>query len=692
MTHALDRLLCPRSVAIVGASDTPDSNGRAMFEMSRIDGYAGRVYPVNPRLSHLGDAPCFPSLAALPEVPDHVVIGLASHLVEPVLDEAIALGVGSATIFAACYLNNDAEPRLSQRISKKARQAGMALCGANCMGFYTPGIGLRVASMPSPGGLRRGGIAWIAQSGSALGALAHNDRRLGFTLCVSTGMELATTVSDYMDWALAQDDTRVIGLFLETVRNHAHFVEMLARAEARGVPVVVLKVGRTELSARMAVSHTGALAGNDAAFDAVFRKFGVMRVQDLDEMAATLALFDTDRTVGPGGFASIHDSGGERELVVDLADDIGLTFPALAAGTEAAMQDYLELGLQPENPLDAFGTNRGVEERFAALTEAMMNDPNIALTYFMANPRDGYGYAHRYTSAVRKAAQASRHPLALVSNYSMTQDATLALSLAEVGVPLLRGTANALRAAKHLLDYRDHQLRGPDQAPQVPKLSARWAARLGQGAVLSEAEGLALLQEFDLTVPKNFQAASEAALSAGLDGVSYPLVLKTAEDHAHKSDVGGVVLGLETKAQCLAAYRGLSARLGPRVLVMEMAPRGVELALGGLWDDGFGPVVLISAGGVLVEQLGDTVAALAPFDETNALRLVDQLRISAVLRGVRGQPAVNFGDLARQLSRFSVMTASLGPHVAEIDVNPLMCSDQGAFAVDCLVVPNAPEA
>lgn len=204
--------------------------------------------------------------------------------------------------------------------------------------------------MHSPAGIRPGGIAWIAQSGSALGALAHNDRRLGFSLCVSTGMELVTTVADYMDWALAQPETRVIGLFLESVRDPQGFIAALGKARSRNIPVVALKVGRTEKSAAMAVSHTGAIAGNDAAYEALFRRYGVIRVSDMDEMAATLALLDTPRTVAAGGLGTVHDSGGERELVVDLADDIGVDFADITEETCRDLTQHLEPGLTPENP------------------------------------------------------------------------------------------------------------------------------------------------------------------------------------------------------------------------------------------------------------------------------------------------------------------------------------------------------
>ena len=377
--HRLDALLSPRSVAIVGASDKPDSNGHAMVSMCAVDGYAGTAYLVNPRIDMLNGARCYPDLASLPQVPDHVAIGVSSSYVEAILDQAIALGVKSASIFASCHLENDAQPALPQRIATKARAAGMEICGANCMGFYNPSLGLRVASVASPPGLRPGGIAWIAQSGSAFGALSHNDRRLGFALCVSTGMELVTTVADYMDWALSQPQTRVIGLFLETVRDPEAFVRALKRANAARIPMVVLKVGRTARSAQMAVSHTGAIAGNDAAYEAVFRKYGVSRVSDMDEMAATLALFDTPRSVAAGNLGVINDSGGERELVVDLAHDIGVEFASLEPTTNAALAQLLEPGLQPENPLDAFGTQHDLVVRFAGMTATLTNDPNVAL-------------------------------------------------------------------------------------------------------------------------------------------------------------------------------------------------------------------------------------------------------------------------------------------------------------------------
>lgn len=694
--HSLDILLRPRSIAFVGASDRPNSSGAAMLAMCLIDGFDGKIFPINPRLSTLNGGPCYADLKALPEVPDHVVIGVASRFVEAVVDQALELGIRAATIFASCYLDDDASPRLPARIAAKASSAGMQICGANCMGFYTPSAGLRVASVVSPNGLQKGGITWIAQSGSAFGALSHNDRRLGFNLVVSTGMELVTTVADYMEWALQQAETRVVGLFIETIRNATGFIAALEIARKRGVPIVVLKVGRTLKSAQMAVSHTGAIAGNDAVYEAIFRAYGVHRVADMDEMAATLALFDTPRRPGPGQLGAIHDSGGERELLVDLAEDYGIQFAELASATCKALQEHLEPGLVAENPLDAFGTHNNLEDRFTALIATLVNDANVGLGVFLSNPRDGYAYAENYCSALIKAAQITDKPLALATNYSMADDRKIALRLKEAGIPLLRGTRNALLATGHFMADREFRSRysklGKIAQPKNivhEAVVSRWKARLADRTSLTEADGLTMLADFGLAAPSMATVTSLAELNAAINNLAFPTVLKTAEDYAHKSDVDGVRLNLTSADEAIVAYTEMAACLGPKALVMEMVPAGFELSFGAVYDVDFGSVVIVSAGGVLIEFLNDKVAALAPFDCEAAKNLLSELRIARLLAGYRGKPAADMDGLARQLAQFSQMVALLGDTITEIDINPVICGPDGAFAVDCLVLTKA---
>ena len=676
-------LLAPRSIAVLGASARPHSIGRGILDAARRDGFAGPLYPVNPNTSEIDGEVCYPSLAALPETVDQVIIGIANHRLEQGLEETIAHGARAATIFASCHLPDDGMPPLAERLAARAAQAGLALCGGNCMGFYNLAAGIRCALFDAQE-ISPGGIAWIAQSGSAFGALAHNDRRLKFSLCVSSGAEHTTTVGDYMLYALAMPETRVIGLFLEAVRDPARFVAALAAAAERQIPVVVLKVGRSARSAAMALSHTGALAGNDGAYRALFRRHDVIQVDDLDEMAATLAVFERPRRAAPGALASMHDSGGERELLVDLAEAEGVAFAEISAATQATLAARLDHGLEPENPLDAWGSGRDYEAVYADCFAALLNDPASAAGIYLTDSRDGYWYAAGGVRAIIEAAGRSAKPVAYGSNYAMTLDQGLAQQLAEAGIPLIKGTRNALRAMKHLIAYRDRLPRRDDPAPAAPPpaVTARWRTRLASG--LGEAEALGLLRDYGIATPRVEAVTSrDEALASGLRP---PFVLKTAVPGIdHKSDVGGVRLGLESVEALAEAYDEMAERLGPEALVAELAPAGVEIAMGALSDPAFGPVVMVAAGGELVEILSDTAVALAPFGPEQARALLAELRIFKLLQGARGRPAADLDALAETIARFSVLAAELAGAYGQIDVNPVIAAPDGAVAVDALL-------
>jgi acyl-CoA synthetase (NDP forming) len=682
----LEPLLCPRSIALVGASARADTNGLALVQMARIDGYAGRVYPVNPGYAGIEGLACYPDLASLPERPDHVVLSIANAKLEAGLDAAIAVGAKAVTIFASGHLDDDTDPPLVERLRHKAQAAGIALCGPNCMGFYVPPVGLRIASFPSPPGLRRGGIAWLAQSGSAFSALCHNDRRLGFSLCVSTGAESVVTVADYMYWAVRSGATRVIGLFLESVRSPDRFKAALEAAAEDNIPVIALKVGRTAASAAMAATHTGALAGNDAAYRALFRTYGVHQVDDLDEMTAALALFDTPRRAGRGGLATLHDSGGEREMIVDLAERHGVPFGKISDATKTRLAGELDPGLHPENPLDAWGTARDFSARFQRCIAALSADPDVALTIFNSDVRDGYWYHAGVVDAVIGAATETEKPLAIVSNTHLTNDVESAARLAAYGIPLIKGTQAGLKAVAMLLAHRDGGRRAPPSSRLDARVIDRWRLRLGSAAI-DEADGLGMLADFGLDVPRRRIVTSVTDAVEAARAIGGAVALKTAESHAHKTEVGGVRLGLVGDAAVRAAYEDLASRLGPRVLVAAMAPKGVEVGVGAFVDPSFGPVIMLSAGGTLIEVLADTATALAPLSEAEASRMLDGLKVSHMLAGVRGAPAADTAALARWISQFSAMVASLADALAEIDVNPVIASPSGAVAVDALVIP-----
>jgi acyl-CoA synthetase (NDP forming) len=540
--------------------------------------------------------------------------------------------------------------------------------------------------------MRAGPVALISHSGSAFAAFAFNDRGIGFNVLVSSGQEIVTTMDDYMAYALSLGSTRVLALLLETVRDPAGFVGSLALAAERGVPVFALKMGRTEGSKAMVTTHSGALAGEHGAYEAVFDAHGVHEVRTLDEMADCLELFSSPRRVSGGrGISSVHDSGGERALFVDLAHDLGVPLADIGAETVALIDAVLDPGLVAENPLDAWGTGIDAERIFRESFLALAQDPDSAALAFVVDmtrqdePRDG-----GYLGIALDTWAATDRPFCMVSNLASAIAHEQAAHLREAGIPVLEGTETGLRALRHLLD--DSEFRGraaPASAEPVPtEVRERWRARLSAGGTLSELEGLALLADYGIPVVAAPTAASVGEAASAAANVGYPVALKTAmPDAAHKSDVDGVRLGITDGKALTAAYRDLSSHLGPQVTVASMAPPGVEIALGIIRDLDFGPLVLVAAGGVMVEFLHDRKLVLPPVDPAGGRRALDRLTVRTLLDGLRGAPPADIDAVAHAVSRLSVLATDLGDVIEAIDVNPVICSPTRCVAVDALVVP-----
>jgi acyl-CoA synthetase (NDP forming) len=619
------------------------------------------------------------------------VLGVANARLEATLADAIKNGVKAATIFASCYLEGDAEPKLTARLSAMAKEADIAICGGNCMGFYNLEYGLRVCGFPPPDWIRAGGIAFITHSGSAFSALCHNDKRMGFNLAVSAGQELATNVADYLDYVLSLDSTKVVGLFLETVRDPEGFMRGLEKAQAKNIPVVALKVGRTAESAALAVSHSGALAGNHAAYEALFDHYGVIAVDNMDDLVNALHFHAGGRELAAGGIATMHDSGGFRELAMDLAVERNVPFAKINAETTEKLAARLDYGLEPINPLDAWGTGNDWEGIFHDCMKALLEDPDTALGALCVETRDGYSLTEGYGEMLRKILTETEKPVILATNVASNSSDDVAVRLARDGVPVLSGVASMLTIVKKAMDLRDRRARPAEAVSAAPAgTRVKWEKRLKQGGTLDEAESLSLLADYDYGVPAvpHRIVESEAALLAAAKGFGGAVAVKTAMPGIfHKSDVGGVKLGLSDAAALKAAYADLAGRLGPRVIVMPMAGKGVELSFGLTRDQQFGPIVMVSAGGVLIEMLKDRRFALPPFGADEAARFLDGLSLRPLLDGKRGAKPTDFAVFALALSRFSVLAADLGDLIAEADVNPIVAGPEGSVALDALVVP-----
>ena len=694
---ALERMLEARSVAVVGASVKEGSLGRQMMVELLRGRYGGAVYPVNPGYDEVLGHRCYPSIADVPEPVDLAILGVANQRIEQALRDAVAAGSRSAVTFSSLYEAEPPEPGmplLGERVASIARDAGIAMCGGNGMGFLNLEANLRATGFATPDHIRGGHVAFVSHSGSAFAALSFNDRGIGFNVIVSSGHELVTDVADYMEHALGLASTRVIALLIETVRRPGAFRDALAHAVERDIPVIALKVGRTERSKSMVVAHSGALAGEDGAFEALFDAYGVLRLTTLDEMADAMELFSNPRRVTTGGgIASIHDSGGERALLVDLAADLGVPFAGISEATTDRIQAALDPGLEAANPLDAWGTGIDADRIFIECFRALHDDPETAALAFVVDmTRQGEPHDEGYLHVAREVFSSTTKPFCILSNLASAVANDEAVLLRDQGIPVLEGTTSGLAALKHLLAYRDGHTRPPVVPPEPVSdaVRERWRARLASGGV-SELEGLALLADYGVPTTEVRGAMSADEAIAAAEEVGWPVALKTAATGVHhKSDVGGVALGLSDADALRTAYEDVASRLGPQVVVARITPPGIELALGVVRDPQFGPLVLVAAGGVLVEILHDRRLAIPPLDVTRARALIDRLRVRSLLDGVRGAPPADVDALAHAVSRLSVLAADLGEHLDALDVNPVIVTPDGCVAVDALVVPRRP--
>jgi len=689
--HRLDPLLRPRSIAVVGASERLDSVGRQTMENLLTGQYSGRLYAVNPGYEAILGVPCFPDLAALPEIVEHVVLAVGDARIEAALDDTIEHGAVAATMMSSLALEDDSLPLLRDRVAAKVDASGLIVCGANGMGFYNLADGVWVCGFDTRENHVRGGnVTLISHSGSGMAGIVDCEERIDFNLAISTGQELSVTMDQYMDYALEQAETRVIGLFMEAARNPEGIIAAFRKASDRGIPVVVLKVGRTELSARLVVSHSGAIAGRDDTYQALFDRYGVQRVDDMTELATALIMFAQPHPVAEGGLVSIHDSGGERQLLIDLADDMAVPLAQIAPETEARLEMLLDPGLPPVNPLDAWGAGGpdadGIMEDCLA---ALMSDSNAAIGAVVHDRTPLSGLYEHYFDYMRRGHEASGKPVFLVSNHQGSGADPAAVRVTREGFPVLDGLRPFLAGVRCLLGYREYRARPRPRLPEPDSVAVSiWRSRLGSGDTLEEHESGMLLSDFGFPVNPARLADTESAVIAAATKSGYPVVLKTAEAGiVHKTDCAGVKLSIENEEQLKAAYTNLSTRLGPRVTISPMLNiNGVEMVLGLVRDEQFGPLVMLGFGGVNVETLRDVAYALPPFDQATALRLLDSLRLRPLLDGLRDRPAVDVKAFCQAAERFSIMAAALADEISEIDINPVIAHSGGCIAVDALVV------
>lgn len=694
MSHRLDPLLRPKSIAVVGASARAGTIGQlALFNLLQGK-YPGQLYPVNPGYEELQGLACYPSLESLPETPDLVIFGVGDSRIEAAIDDAIIAGVKAAVIMSTLVIDDDTDPPLKERVAHKLRSAGMLACGGNGMGFYNIRDRVWACGFDARTHTPPGNVALLSHSGSGMCGIVDCEERIDFNFAASTGQELTVSMDEYLDFVLDLPETRVVGLFVETARNPENFVAALQKAQSLRIPVVALKVGRTRRAAELTVSHSGAMAGDDDTYDALFDRYGVQRVADMDELATTLILFSQMNPVGPGGLVCLHDSGGERQLMVDLADAAGVELTDLNADTVSKLEDVLDPELPAVNPLDAWSRGgANASEQMAKCLAIMMSDPNTAVGAVI-HDRAPHGTVYpNYVEYMHYAHAATGKPAALVAARQGTGCDPLVVTSTRNGLPVLDGVAQFLTGMRKLFDYRDFLERAPLDIAEVPqRVASQWPALLKQGRVLDEAESSRLLRDFGVNANACSLVDNEAQLLEAARDYGYPIVLKTAMPGiTHKTDRGGVVLGIGNEQELRDAYGAMRDRLGPRALLAPMLESGMEMILGTRRDPQFGPVIMLGFGGIHAELIKDVRFALPPFDWQTAERLLAGLKMRKLLDGARGMAPADVRAFCDMAAKFSVMVDALRDYIQEIDINPVIVTASGATAVDALVVTRAEE-
>lgn len=696
-TRNLDALFEPKAIALVGASNEAGSIGQVLARNLLESGFQGPVLPVNPRAGAgaVRSAMAWPTVADLPVVPDLAVIATPPHTVPPLIAELGAKGCRAAVVITAGL----SEPSVRQRLLDASRPHLLRMIGPNCLGFISParGINASFAQMTPP----PGGVALVSQSGAVTTAALDwaAARGIGFSHVVTLGDMADVDFGDMLDYLALDPATSAILLYVETVTDARKFMTA-GRIAARAKPVVVIKSGRSAGGAAAAYSHTGALAGADAVYDAAIRRAGMLRVKELRALFDAVATLSAGLRVQGDRLAILTNGGGVGVLAADALDAEGGRLAGLTAETIAALDGVLPSTWSRGNPVDIIGD--APPERYAAALEALAADPGADAVLVLNCPTavaDSLAAAETVAGVVRSADL--RRPI-LTAWLGEATAAEARRRLTRAGLPSHETPDEAVTAFMHLARYEQNQrllMETPPAGPEPPdragalEIVAR--ARAEGRRELTEPEAKQLLKCYGVPVAESLTAATPAAAQAAASGLPGPYAVKiNSPDITHKTDVGGVILNLRTldgvrrAAEAMAdrvAERAPQARLdGFIVQPMIDRPQARELIAGLSTDPTFGPVVLFGQGGVAVEVLADSAMGLPPLNRVLAGEMIAATRVSKLLAGYRDRPAVDLDAVADVLERLSLLAIEVEA-VEELDINPLLADADGVIALDARV-------
>jgi len=695
--NGLQALLNPRSIAILGASaDFAKVNGRTLRYLLE-KGYAGKIFPINPKYQAIGTLKCYPDIASVPEPVDLAVVAVPARLVPGALRDLGRHGVKSAVVFSSGFAETgDAGRALENEAIAAARESGLRLCGPNCLGLINA-FDKVIATFGqfADGDTPAGPVGFVTQSGAfgtAIAALARR-RGLGLGYFVNTGNEGDVDFVQVMREVLGDPRIKVGAGYIEGLKDGPGLLELADFALQEAKPLVLTKVGKSGAGARAAASHTGALAGADQVFDGVIRGHGIVRARNEEHMLDMVEVFAACGLPEGSGLGIVTQSGGAGVLMADRAEELGLQVPVLQSATQQALQQVIPGFGAAGNPVDVTGQFVADPALLREAVRIVLSDPQVHVGIVWLQLMDAY--ADVLIDIFKEIQKRASKPF-IVCWVAAPERALKALR--EHGIAVLRGAEPAVDAVAALVQYaaaRRNWL--ADQAARTALPMSGLALPAAAGPVASMA-AQQLLDRCGISSARAELAHTAEAAVAAASRLGYPVALKIeSPDIPHKTEAQGVRLGLRDEAAVRAAFEAVmgnarhhkpEARLDG-VIVQAMAQGDVELVIGLQNDPVFGVVVMVGLGGIHIEVLKDVAWRRTPVTPAEAGRMLDELRSKAILDGVRGKPPVDRGALMQMISAVSQLGAAAGGRLREVDLNPVLAGAGGVTAVDWLVVLNS---
>jgi acetate---CoA ligase (ADP-forming) len=707
IVKSIHAMLHPRNIVLVGATDKPGNYAERIWNNLIKYKYEGGLFPVNAKRETIWGVPCYKDFASLPEKPDHVLVLVPARFAVQVIRDAAAAGARSATIVTSGFseLQDEDSQRLADELKQAVKETGLAVTGPNCLGNLSAGEKLftniddRIVTMEA------GPVAIAGQSGAIVMAIRQTleDRGVGVGYMVTTGNETGLETPDLMAYFAADPSIRVIVVYLEGVRNTKVFREACKAARAAGKPVIALKLGASEGGRAAAMAHTGALAGSIETFDAISTREGVIRVRGLDELIETTECFVHAEPPKSNRLAAVSLSGGKRGLLIDAFYSAGLNFAPLSPNATEQLAKMLGPGSIVGNPLDAGFAAVVDPSVYMNSIKIMIDDPDTDIVIIDAElPKAPHELRERNLRIVNEMAGAASKPVVYISAMSIGfTEFTKALRKSLPNIAVMQGLDRAVGAIKSLIEYSSLRKEVPDIVSSS-KASARAVLEktlksANGAAALDEVASKKLLRAYGIPVSKEeiAQTAAEAVKIA--KKIGFPVVAKVVSaDILHKSDIGGVVLNLNSAAEVKKAFNDITARVKkikskPKlegILIAQQVKADLELVVGASLDAEMGPVVLFGTGGVDIELMKDVALAGAPLDEAEAKQLIAKTKAGVKMKGYRGKPALHEPSAVKALVGLSNLMVDAGNRIASIDVNPFLINSKVGVAVDGLIVLN----